>query len=211
MIYTLIICISYPLDSIGIWTQHLIFFCVGLRLISTILQTFICPESVEKKVGHVRKEMEIWKGWFGCAFYQLMWAYSVYMLYIYIYLHRWVHRTPWEKPVMIGFREHQRCQWLRTERLLLVGEAAAWGVPYVTECNFQIMAGLRTKLGNHGVSYGRRSTSIFPASTCVLTHAHMFRYLLLFIQLWTTYPSSHLFFGANIDTILKNVCVTIFV
>ena len=35
---------------------------VRLRLISTILQTFICPESVEKKVGHVLSEMEIWKG-----------------------------------------------------------------------------------------------------------------------------------------------------
>ena len=46
--------------------QHQIFFCVGLRLISTILQTFICPESVEKKVGHdgvfVRKEMEKLEG-----------------------------------------------------------------------------------------------------------------------------------------------------
>ena len=71
----------------------------------------------------------------------------------------------------------------------------------MTECNFQIMAGFRTKLSNHGVSYGRRSTSIFPASMVYSLTQTMCLYLLLFIQLLTTYPSSHLFFGANIDTI----------
>ena len=71
----------------------------------------------------------------------------------------------------------------------------------MTECNFQILAGFRTKLGNHGVSYGRRSTSIFPASMVYSLMQTMFRYFLLFMQLLTTYPSSHLVFGANIDTI----------
>ena len=57
------------------------------------------------------------------------------------------------------------------------------------------MAGFRTKLGSHGVSYGRRSTSIFPACMVYSLTQTMFLYLLLFIQLLTTYPSSHQFFG----------------
>lgn len=77
--------------------QHLISFCVGLRLISTILQTFICPESVEKKVGmigHVRKEMENLEG----MIWVCILSTYVRLLYLYIYIHRWIHRTPWEKP-----------------------------------------------------------------------------------------------------------------
>lgn len=63
------------------------------------------------------------------------------------------------------------------------------------KCNFQRMAGFRTKLSSHGVSYGRRSTSIFPACMVYSLTETMFLYLLLFIQLLTTYPSSHQFFG----------------